>query len=400
MLNMTQVFRFLHKRYLPIQTFLGVAAVLFLIGYLAVDYVLSNECKQLLTKHYEANIQRAQGTAKLLEAQLKQGFSAQSVLKSYQQSIAHANTQQSFICVFNNNGVQISHPDPAEIGHQLTLQNSVVDRVFSNLDKKNFYSLIKSGKSSGGIRRISNTTYAEIIYLQPVKQTNWLVASHENIASINEEVGALRHRIWSYFIVFGLVISLLITGVTRSLNIRIEQKIQLHNLQLHQHNQQLTAKGKVLALEKQQVEDKAQQTEVLKQKLEYLIQTIQQPISTSYKTRFLLNRSHQLVPVMTQDIAYFFTRNKVVYAVDYQHRQYNLDQPLEDIIQQLDPKDFFRVNRQYILSIDSIAKIHHYGNSKLKIETNPATDDDIIISKAKVKEFKNWVANPMMEAVS
>ena len=97
---------------------------------------------------------------------------------------------------------------------------------------------------------------------------------------------------------------------------------------------------------------------------------------------------------MAHYIAYFFTQNKVVYVVDKNDQKFYADQSLEERSQQLNPQDFFRANRQFILSIHCIRKIHHYGNAKLKIEISPSCEEFIIISKAKMKAFKNWIANP------
>ncbi|HAS41607.1 MAG TPA: hypothetical protein DCS93_14090 [Microscillaceae bacterium] len=207
---------------------------------------------------------------------------------------------------------------------------------------------------------------------------------------ISAEINALQHKMWACFACIGALFCGLTFVVIKKMNTQTDINFKEQHLQLDQLNQQN------LLVQKEFMDDKVQEAQLLHQKLQNLVVNFeQQKISTpNFKTRFLLNRSNQLIPVMAQDIAYFFTQNKVVYVVDKNDQKYYTDQSLEELTQQLNPKDFFRANRQFILSIHSICKIHHYGNAKLKIDIAPACEEFIVISKAKVKEFKNWVANP------
>ncbi len=111
----------------------------------------------------------------------------------------------------------------------------------------------------------------------------------------------------------------------------------------------------------------------------------------SYKNRFLINKGDTLIPVSTNEIAYFYAEDKANFLITFNEQKYFVNYSLDTLQEMLDPKLFQRVNRQFILSVNSIKKVHNYFNYKLKIEVNPLIDKDIIISRANVVEFKKWM---------
>lgn len=214
---------------------------------------------------------------------------------------------------------------------------------------------------------------------------------------VKSEITALKNKMWTFFAGISAFVCGLAFVIIKKINAQNDTKLEEQESKFDQLNEQLISNQKNLLVHKALVADKVQQAEILNRQLQNLFSDFQQKYTTTYKTRFLFNQGHQLMPVMAQDIAYFFTQNKVVYVIDKNNQKYYTDQSLEELMQHLNPGDFFRANRQFILSIQSIRKIHHYGNAKLKIEIYPACQEMIIISKAKVREFKNWVANPQTE---
>jgi len=110
-----------------------------------------------------------------------------------------------------------------------------------------------------------------------------------------------------------------------------------------------------------------------------------------YRSRFLLPFRDGYKSILTSDIEYIYSELKVTKARLQNGSEVVLAQTLEELEQQLDPKLFFRVNRQIILHIDSIRHIHNYFNGKLKIELkkNPALD--IIVSRDKAGLIKAWM---------
>ncbi len=115
--------------------------------------------------------------------------------------------------------------------------------------------------------------------------------------------------------------------------------------------------------------------------------------SPAYKTTFLASQKDGIQPVRTDRIAYFFIDTGVVKCVTFDRQTYVLDNKLEEIEDEVDPRIFYRVNRQYILHRDTIANIKFYFNGKLIVSTEPASEERIVVSKAKASEFKEWVGS-------
>ena len=125
-----------------------------------------------------------------------------------------------------------------------------------------------------------------------------------------------------------------------------------------------------------------------------LSQLIEQLNKTrSYKKSFLVHYRDRLIPVETAKIAWFYTANEIVYAQTLDARQYVIDFTMEQLEQQLDNSIFFRANRQFIVNRKEITEVEFYFNGRLSVKVKPAPPESIIISKARVPEFKLWMNN-------
>jgi DNA-binding LytR/AlgR family response regulator len=127
--------------------------------------------------------------------------------------------------------------------------------------------------------------------------------------------------------------------------------------------------------------------------LNQLLQWQQQPqVAGTYKKRFLVKRGIDYVAVKTEDIAYCYATFKLVCMVDSQNQKFILDKSLSDLEKELDPAQFLRINRKYLVNINSVKKIQAIGKGKLQwVELSPAIDEEIVISSEKVAEFKEWI---------
>jgi len=108
------------------------------------------------------------------------------------------------------------------------------------------------------------------------------------------------------------------------------------------------------------------------------------------KTSFLIPQKDKLIPLAMDKIACFYTENKMVKIIAMNQETYNLDNSLEEIYIQLDPSEFFRANRQYIVSHKAIRDISIWFGGKLSINMMMTVPDKIVVSKARVAEFKLW----------
>lgn len=109
-----------------------------------------------------------------------------------------------------------------------------------------------------------------------------------------------------------------------------------------------------------------------------------------YKTNFLIPLKDKLIPLAIDKVACFYTENKMVKIITMDHQTYHMDSTLEEIFIKLDPSNFFRANRQYIVAHKAIRDISIWFGSKLSINMNVPVPEKIIVSKARVPEFKVW----------
>lgn len=113
----------------------------------------------------------------------------------------------------------------------------------------------------------------------------------------------------------------------------------------------------------------------------------------SYKERFTTKIGQSIKMIATEDVEIFYSDNKATYAFTKEGKNYLLDYTLDKIEELIDPKIFFRVNRGQIIKIDLIKDISVYSNSRLKIILSKFNEQECIVSREKVTDFKNWLEN-------
>ena len=114
-------------------------------------------------------------------------------------------------------------------------------------------------------------------------------------------------------------------------------------------------------------------------------------VATEYRERFLVKQGQKMVSVPAADIACFYARNTLNFLVTKTRQKFVLDYTLDELEQELHPKQFFRANRQYILAHDSIAVVHPWFNGKVKADLTIPAEEDIVISRDKAPLFKEWL---------
>ncbi|MFD2522847.1 LytR/AlgR family response regulator transcription factor [Emticicia soli] len=110
-----------------------------------------------------------------------------------------------------------------------------------------------------------------------------------------------------------------------------------------------------------------------------------------FRSRFLLPYRDGYKSLMVEDIIYFYSELKITRATLHTGTEEIVPQTLEELEQQLDPKLFFRANRQFIVHINAIQQIHNYFNGKLKIDIKNDPEVEIIVSREKANLLKNWL---------
>lgn len=118
---------------------------------------------------------------------------------------------------------------------------------------------------------------------------------------------------------------------------------------------------------------------------------LQNPFDKNYKTRFTVKIGQQLKVILIDEIECFYSENKGTYIHTSDNRDYLIDSTLEVLEQELDPKNFFRISRKFIVPLKSIKEILLYSNSRLKIILPTYKEEEVIVSREKVQEFKTWI---------
>ena len=115
------------------------------------------------------------------------------------------------------------------------------------------------------------------------------------------------------------------------------------------------------------------------------------PIEREYKKRFSVKVGQHLKLINIEDVECFYSENKGTYAFTNEGRNYLLDGTLEQIESDLEPRKFFRVNRKFFVNIDAIKDMISYTNSRLQIKLNNFNEQEIIVARERVKDFKDWL---------
>ena len=110
-----------------------------------------------------------------------------------------------------------------------------------------------------------------------------------------------------------------------------------------------------------------------------------------YRKRFLLAHRDGYKTVLAEDILYFYTEHGVSKTMLKTGMIETVPQTLEELEKQLDPKVFFRANRQFIIHIDSVIHVLNHFNGKLKLELKKQPEIDVIVSREKASIFKTWM---------
>jgi len=110
-----------------------------------------------------------------------------------------------------------------------------------------------------------------------------------------------------------------------------------------------------------------------------------------YKDRILTKGSDQLHFIKTDEIAFFYAKGKFCFAVDYNNNQNLLEHTLADLESEIQPAQFFRVNRNLIVNIDALKKIQLWFGGRLKLELAVSAKIDTVVSRERVNDFKEWL---------
>jgi DNA-binding LytR/AlgR family response regulator len=121
--------------------------------------------------------------------------------------------------------------------------------------------------------------------------------------------------------------------------------------------------------------------------LQKILDHVQPPTK---KNRIVGKKGTEFIALNIEDIAYFFTEHKIVFARDFQNKQIIVDQTLSDLESKLDTKKFFRINRKYLCSVPSIERFKP-DNGRIRVFLTPDAREEVHVSKETASPFRKWI---------
>tara|TARA_B100001287_G_C22673238_1_gene526334 strand:- start:778 stop:1551 length:774 start_codon:yes stop_codon:yes gene_type:complete len=127
--------------------------------------------------------------------------------------------------------------------------------------------------------------------------------------------------------------------------------------------------------------------------LQHLLEVVASKTITNKRKSYLVYHQDKLIPLSVDDISWFYKSNQVTYACTISNKKYIIDDTLDKIQSEVSSENFYRANRQFIVSKNAIENIAIYFNGRLIVNILPKPDEKILVSKAKATDFKNWLAS-------
>lgn len=364
-------------------TFISISVIFLIIASFGVKYFIKVSANQLIEIQLESSKREANEISKLTAYQITEGFDRQKVIDNIQNVIENTHNESSFIGLFDWSGIEVCHPDITKVGQKVNSDQSLLNSLSKENSSDQLYDLLVNKEKK--IDSLSSTSNAssEIVYISPVKDTDLIVAAHINLSKIRAQISKLTNSFYTIFALMGGLIILSSFTAVRIIGSFYEKKLEQKNTSLE---------SELLNLSKLNTDLIAYQQKVVNDSKEEAIMPTEASSTDidASKKRILTYIRNELVPVAISEIAYIYTENTITYVSCIDGKKSTCNVSLDDMFANLDASLFFRANRQFIISITAISKIIKYGNSQLKILIRDA-DVEIIISKNKASEFRQWL---------
>lgn len=125
--------------------------------------------------------------------------------------------------------------------------------------------------------------------------------------------------------------------------------------------------------------------------MNHMVDSLRAHLKTGFKKRFLIKIGHKFQSIDVEEVAYFYSESSTSYLKTLNGDSLITDHSLDVLQTILNPEDFFRINRQMIVCDKHITSIDSYFNNRLMLKLKPEFDDHVIVSREKVRAFKEWL---------
>ncbi|WP_298540161.1 LytTR family DNA-binding domain-containing protein [uncultured Aquimarina sp.] len=361
-------------------TFISISVIFLIIASFGVKYFIKVSANQLIEIQLESSKREANEISKLTQNQIVEGIEKSKIVSSIQNAIENTHNEASFICLFDWSGKQVCHPDITKVGLKVNSDQSLITSLNEEDSSDKLYDLLINQRKKND--SIANAEIvSEIVYISPVKDSDLIVAAQVNLSKISIQIRKLKTSFYTIFALMGGLIILSSFFAVRIIGSYYEKQLEQKNISLE---------SELLNLSKLNTDLIAYQQKVVENTEEESLESTVESLKESGKKRILTYIRNELIPVSINNISYIYTENTITYIVCFDGKKSTSNDSLDDILMNMDTSLFFRANRQFIISITAIAKIIKYGNSQLKILIKDA-DVEIIISKNKAAEFRQWL---------
>ncbi|WP_420604062.1 LytR/AlgR family response regulator transcription factor [Flagellimonas sp.] len=359
-------------------TFVSIAIIYTIIASIALHYINKSETITLLETYLEFSKNETKTFASLVGHQMDTGIGKEAVIQNVQESLEETDLDIGYLSILDWSGKIVCHPDIMKVGEQAGASKSFVSSITEDLTIESFYTQLKTrlkefDSASNDSDGIDNQS--EVIHLYSVAGTDWIVAAHIGLGKISLKLKEMRSRFLTIFFIMGLLVVLSYAAAVRLIGSVYEKRLELKNKLLEDEVFNLSKLNSAVGDYQQRVHDTGMVG------LE----------DTPSKRRVLTYLRNELLSIPIEEIAHIYTENTITYVVSFDGKRSTTNSSLEELFSQLDSAHFFRANRQFIIAISSIDKIVKYGNNQLKILVTPNPDSNIIISKNRAAEFKQWL---------
>lgn len=359
-------------------TFLSIAIVFLLVAAIASKYFIKVSANQLIEVQVESCKRETNEIASFIDYQLlNNNKDKEETIKTIQEIIENTKDDSWFLSVFDWSGKEVCHPDITQVGQLVNSNQTLLSSLKEQNSSDNLYDLLLNKEN-----RNSNKT--EVIYIAPLKNADLIVASHVNLNAITVQMSKLKTNFYLIFLVMGFLVILLSFLAVRYIGSAYEKQLEQKNSNLASEVINLSKLNTDLVSYKEKVIEVAKEEQIKEEISEEITEE-------KSKQRILTYIRNELVPIKISDIAYIYTENTITYVVCFDGKKSTTNASLDDMFANLNKTLFFRANRQFIISIAAIDKIIKYGKSQLKILLQSKTSEEIIISKNKAAEFKQWL---------
>ena len=353
---------------------IGLSVLFILITLIVSFYFLRTSTIANLDIEIEGATRLTDQVASMASTSLEKNVSPQDVIHSVQKAIGNTTQQNSFISIYDWSGTIVAYPDIVKVGTEAK-SNALIANLKTTPNGEALYDILLSNLDTG----------EEIIYQQSIPNSDWIIAAHINTAHVIKRKGVFRNQIFLSFLIITLLVILFMLGAIRVISSYYEEQLSIKSQKFEDSFLNI---GKLNTSLENYQKNLAVMPSVKVEKMDKIEEVIID--KETAKKRLLTYVRNELHSMPTEDLAYIYVDNTIIYVVRKDGKRATSNESLDQIFSNLDRKSFFRVNRQIIVAISAIELITKYGN-KLKLQLKPEPEIDVFIGKNKASAFKQWL---------